>query len=343
MTPAVSAHMATRSRWLALPLLALLGLVVLQPGQVPVEALLQGDPTIEDRSHRAAKAEAALLISVVRDGEVVLVAGDHGLILRSSDGGKSFRQIVTPTRRMLTSIILDANGIAFAAGHDTTVLRSLDRGLTWQSVHCDPEANLALFTIQSIDGKRIVAAGSFGTVLISDDGGDNWHQQLISEDGPHIFSLQNTTSRLVATGEFGSIYESTNGGDTWQLLESPYDGSFFHIMALEASKLLVMGLRGNLWEGEPGNWKRIDSASEASLFGGCRLSDSAIVVVGDEGRALRRSPEGQWQDVSPGERRILSSAVELPGGALLIVGEKGLLRPQQRDGGAGGSDQGGRR
>ncbi|RTZ89357.1 MAG: hypothetical protein DSY81_01915 [Bacillota bacterium] len=343
MTRAVSAQMVTRCRWLALPLLALLGLVVLQPGQVPVEALLQRDTTIEDRSHLAAKAESALLISVVREGEVVLVAGDHGLILRSTDGGKSFRQIVTPTRRMLTSIVLGENGIAFAAGHDTTVLRSLDRGLTWQSVHCDPEANLALFTIQSIDGKRIVAAGSFGTVMISDDGGDNWRQQLISEDGPHIFSLQNTTSRLIATGEFGSIFESTNGGDTWQLLESPYDGSFFHIMALEPSTLLVMGLRGNLWEGEPGNWKRIETSSEASLFGGCRLSDSGIVVVGDEGLALRRSPEGRWQDISPGERRILSSVVELPGGELLIVGEKGFVRPQPRDDGAEGSSQEGRR
>lgn len=343
MKRAVSAHIVARHRWLAMSLLALLGLVVLYPRQIPAEALLQRDTTIEDRSYRAAKAESALLISVVRDGEVVLVAGDHGLILRSRDGGKSFRQIVTPTRRMLTSIVLDDNGIAFAAGHDTTVLRSLDRGLTWQSVHCDPEANLALFTIQSIDGKRIVAAGSFGTVLISDDGGDNWRQQLISEDGPHIFSLQNTTSRLVATGEFGSIFESTNGGDSWQLLESPYDGSFFHVMPLEPSSLILMGLRGNLWEGEPGNWKRIETSSEASLFGGCRLSDSGIVVVGDEGRALRRSPDGQWQDVSPGERRILSSVVELPDGELLIVGEKGILRPMQRADGADGSSQEGRR
>ena len=74
MKRAVSAHIVARHRWLAMSLLALLGLVVLYPRQIPAEALLQRDTTIEDRSYRAAKAESALLISVVRDGEVV--AGD---------------------------------------------------------------------------------------------------------------------------------------------------------------------------------------------------------------------------------------------------------------------------
>jgi hypothetical protein len=87
--------------------------------------------------------------------------------------------------------------------------------------------------------------------------------------------------------------------------------------------IIVMGLRGNLWEGHPGRWKRIDSGSEAALFGGCRVGTDEVIVVGDEGRALHRSADGSWSDISPGERRILSTAVLLPDGKLQLFGEKG--------------------
>jgi photosystem II stability/assembly factor-like uncharacterized protein len=303
--------------------LALVGAFLLSFCIDPAEARVEDNPTVAARSHMADKAESALLVGATCVGDVVLVSGNHGLILRSADGGKTYQQIEAPTRRMLTAIILDAQGTAFAVGHDTTVLRSRDSGLSWQSVYCDPEADLGLFSIQAIGDSRVVAVGAFGTLLISDDGGDHWKQELISEDGPHLYSLQKSAERLVVTGEFGSIFESRDGGDVWTALESPYDGTFFHVMIDSPDSIIVMGLRGNLWEGHPGRWKRIDSGSEAALFGGCRVGTDEVIVVGDEGRALHRSADGNWSDVSPGERRIISTAILLPDGNLLFLGDKG--------------------
>ena len=314
--------MLTDQRMLVL-VLALVGGFLLSVRIDRAEARVGGDSTIDDRSHRAAKAPAALLVGATCVGDVVLVAGDHGLILRSADGGKSYDQIVTPTRRMLTAIILDDQGTSFAVGHDTTVLRSRDSGVSWQSVYCDPEVDLGLFSIVALDDSRVIAVGAFGTLLISDDGGDHWNQELISEDGPHLYSLQKSDDRLVVTGEFGSIFESRDGGDDWIPLESPYDGTFFHVLIDSPDSIIVMGLRGNLWEGQPGLWKRIDSGSEAALFGGCRIGPDQVVVVGDEGRVLHRSADGTWSDISPGERRIISTAILLPDGSIQLFGEKG--------------------
>ena len=148
--------------------LALVGAFLLSFCIDPAEARVEDNPTVAARSHMADKAESALLVGATCVGDVVLVSGNHGLILRSADGGKTYQQIEAPTRRMLTAIILDAQGTAFAVGHDTTVLRSRDSGLSWQSVYCDPEADLGLFSIQAIGDSRVVAVGAFGTLLISD-------------------------------------------------------------------------------------------------------------------------------------------------------------------------------
>ena len=147
--------------------LALVGAFLLSFCIDPAEARVEDNPTVAARSHMADKAESALLVGATCVGDVVLVSGNHGLILRSADGGKTYQQIEAPTRRMLTAIILDSQGTAFAVGHDTTVLRSRDSGLSWQSVYCDPEADLGLFSIQAIGDSRVVAVGAFGTLLIS--------------------------------------------------------------------------------------------------------------------------------------------------------------------------------
>ena len=279
---------------------------------------------IPDRSYPAPKGHSALLVAAAVYDDLVLMVGERGLIYRSTDAGKNFKQIETPTRRMLCSVTLGKGGLAYAVGPDMPVLRSRDGGLNWQRVHGDPAADLALFSVVVLDDGKVIAVGSFGTVLISEDGGEQWQQQLISEDGPHLYSIQETGSGLVVVGEFGSIFHSQDGAGNWEAAESPYEGTFFHVVSLEDSgSLLLLGLRGNLWEGKDGDWKRVDSGSEASLFGGSILADGEVVVVGDEGRVLIRSVDGKWQDQSPGERRLLSSAVALPDGSVLVVGEKG--------------------
>ena len=284
----------------------------------------QDPENVPDRSHPAPKGAKALFIAAAVRDDLVLLVGERGLIFRSTDAGKNFQQIEAPTRRMLCSVVLGEDGLAYAVGHDKTVLRSRDSGLNWELVHRDPEADLALFSVIALDGAKVIAVGSFGTVLISEDEGQQWRLEVISEDGPHLYSIQPTGSGLVIVGEFGSIFESHDAAASWTAADSPYEGTFFHVIPLDVSgDLLLLGLRGNLWEGNSGDWKRVDAGSEASLFGGSTLAGGEVVVVGDEGRVLIRSADGQWQDRSPGERRLLSSAVALPDGSILVVGEKG--------------------
>mgnify|MGYP003334971523 CR=1 FL=1 len=255
----------------------------------------------------------------------VLLVGERGLILLSTDRGRSFEQVIAPTRRLLSDVLLRHDGIAIAVGHESTVLRSTDGGEKWQVVHHDPEQDLALFSISDAGNGNLVAVGAFGLVLVSSDDGLTWEQKLVSEDGPHLYSVRTHSDGLVTVGEFGSIYSSRDQGQSWNPLPSPYEGTLFDILIMK-DRWILMGLRGNLWEGSASEWSQIRHGSEATLFGGAMLSDETIVVVGAEGVTLVRSPEsGEWKHrvIREDDRRLLSAPLPLLDDSVLGLGEKG--------------------
>jgi photosystem II stability/assembly factor-like uncharacterized protein len=68
-------------------------------------------------------------------------------------------------------------GVGNAPTGDTGyIVRSLDRGRTWQKMEMSPEANTTIFCIATHPGdpNLIVACSRYGQIFISDDGGDTW-------------------------------------------------------------------------------------------------------------------------------------------------------------------------
>ena len=188
------------------------------------------------------KRSEALYVSGAVSGDRVLLVGERGLILLSKDGGDRYAQIDAPTRRLLSDVILREDGVAIAVGHESTVLRSTDFGESWQVVHHDPDQDLALFSVIDSGAGKIVAVGAFGLVLTSSDDGMTWEQGLISEDGPHLYSVKKTDDALVTVGEFGSLYKSQDDGKSWTLLPTPYEGTLFDIL-VKGDQWILMGLQ----------------------------------------------------------------------------------------------------
>ena len=153
-----------------------------------------------------------------------------------------------------------------------------------------------------------------------------WEQFLVSEDGPHLYSVRVHSEGLLAVGEFGSLFSSKDHGENWKMLPVPYEGTLFDILIMK-DRWILMGLRGNLWEGNASEWKQIDHGSEATLFGGAMLTDDTVIVVGAEGVTLIRSPEtGEWTHkiIQEKDRRLLSAPLPLLDNSVLGLGEKGF-------------------
>ena len=71
------------------------------------------------------------------DSRIVAV-GDRGKILYSDDQGDHWKQAVTPSEVLLTSVCFADARHGWAVGHDAVVLGSDDGGETWTVQYSDP-------------------------------------------------------------------------------------------------------------------------------------------------------------------------------------------------------------
>ena len=296
-------------------------------------------------SHLAA---SSLLLDGSTAGPRLIVVGERGHVLFSDDDGATWTQAQVPVRVMLTSVrMLDAQ-TGWAVGHDAVILRTRDRGETWQLVHHAPQAQLPLLDVWFRDADNGFAVGAFGTFLASADGGDTWTcrnacwEDDDGESGPPLLHAPDSdfeddfhlnaivpagAGRLYLAGEAGVLYRSDDNGETWRALPSPYSGSWFGALALDADTLLVAGLRGRLFRSEDAgeSWAQIDTGTTATLTDFVQVNPDLILITGLAGALLTSRDNGLSVSYRPlPARQGISAALATAGGSVVLVGESGV-------------------
>ena len=282
---------------------------------------------------QAPLAIESLLIDGAAAGSRLVVVGERGHVLVSTDGGGSWKQARVPVRALLTAVHMHDERTGWAVGHDAVILRTDDGGETWRLVHQAPEEELPLLDVWFRDDRTGFAIGAYGYFLVTRDGGDTWVSRAIGEDDFHLNALVpagpqgKASQRLYIAAEAGVAYRSDDGGETWRELPSPYSGSWYGALALNHDELLLMGLRGHLFRsGDAGEtWTRVATGTNATLTGAIRLPTGVILVTGLEGSVLTSRDGG----LSVSSRRLrsregISAAVPLARGGALLIGEFGV-------------------
>jgi photosystem II stability/assembly factor-like uncharacterized protein len=96
-------------------------------------------------------------------GETVLVAGEQGLVLLSTDSGRSFRRLDTPYKGSFFSCELPADGRLVLAGLRGNVLQSSDGGTRWETLAMPMPASV---TATALDGGgQLVAVNQAGFAM----------------------------------------------------------------------------------------------------------------------------------------------------------------------------------
>ena len=287
---------------------------------------------------KAPLAIASLLLDGAAVGSRVVVVGERGHVLVSTDNGASWAQAEVPTRALLTAVHMHDERVGWAVGHDAVILRTADGGATWTMVHQAPEEELPLLDVWFRDDRIGFAVGAYGYFLATEDGGETWISRAVSEDDFHLNALIPATETereshpsrpLYMAAEAGVAYRSDDGGATWRELPSPYAGSWFGGLALDENRLLLAGLRGHLFRSEDGGdtWTEVTTGTQATLTGAIRLPSGSIVVTGLEGSVLVSEDAGR----SVSSRRLpsrqgISAALPLSDGGVLLIGEFGVRR-----------------
>lgn len=114
-------------------------------------------------SARLPNPKAQHLYAARQRGKTVLVAGEQGLALLSTDGGRSFRPLDVPYKGSFFACELPADGRLVLAGLRGTVLQSADGGERWDTLAMPMPASV---TATALDGNgRLIAVNQAGFAL----------------------------------------------------------------------------------------------------------------------------------------------------------------------------------
>lgn len=280
-------------------------------------------------------ATRAMVLGSTLAGERIVSVGDHGVILLSDDGGKSYRQARSvPTRATLNSVQFISSHEGWAVGQWGVVLHTVDGGDTWTLQRDDRAADRPLWTVWFKDANVGLAAGLWGLLLRTADGGKTWAEVSLpssSDSGrgsdKNLFSLFPAREHeIFIAAERGTVFRSSDDGQTWREMNTGNAGTFWTGMATKNGTLLVAGVRGRIFRSEDNGatWAEVSSGSKSSITSMAQLPDGRIVAVGLDGITLQ-SIDGarSFSLTARGDRLPLTSVVSSPGGAPLVFSANG--------------------
>ena len=294
---------------------------------------------------QAPLAIESLLLDGAAAGSRLIVVGERGHVLVSTDNGERWIQASVPTRAMLTAVYMHDERIGWAVGHDAVIVRTADGGETWRLVHQAPEEERPLLDVWFRDSRNGFAVGAYGYFLATEDGGETWTSRAISEDDFHLNALipapereaesrRSEEQRLYLAAEAGVAYRSDDGGATWRELPSPYTGSWFGALTFDEDRIVLLGLRGHLFRSEDAgeSWVQVPTQTNATLTGAVRLPSGAVLITGLEGVLLTSEDDGHSVSFTRlASRQGISAALPLAGGDVLLIGEFGVRRLSRDD------------
>lgn len=129
----------------------------------------------EDMQGIVEPGDIVLYSASFADADVVGVAGEFGVILISTDGGRTFQFRGSGVETTLFGIFFADKQRGWAVGMEQVLLETHDGGATWQKkpVKAPPGFSLALFDLE-VRGNLGWAVGNSGYLLTSTDAGANW-------------------------------------------------------------------------------------------------------------------------------------------------------------------------
>lgn len=282
----------------------------------------------------ARKAARSLLLDSVKlnNGRLVVV-GERGHILYSDDQAQSWQQAVVPTRATLTTIARAGEALV-VGGHDTTLLRSVDNGVSWQLISAEPDNEKPVLDVFFVDDKKGFAVGAYGYFARTVDAGATWSSVEIPAFDipdfgfPHLYRIaKNDNNDLFLVGEAGFFARSSDNGESWKSQSFPYEGTLFSVITTRQHHILVSGMRGHLFRSEDDGktFKSVSTELRSGLNDLIELDDGRIIVVGMDGMVLQtRTGESQVQRQQRDNRKAISSVTPLNAHQLLLTAEDGV-------------------
>lgn len=229
-------------------------------------------------------------------------------------------------------------------GNHGAILLSDDDGKTFRQAKAVP-TRATLTAVTFSDEKHGWAAGHWGVILHTADGGENWTMQRsdIATDRPLFSVYFQNASEGWAVGLWSLMLHTTDGGKTWSEVTVPVpegakkaDANLYAMVGANDGALYVAAERGLLLKSADGGktWAYCQTGEKGSLWSALVLRDGSVLAGGLRGALIRSADGGRtWASVRPDG--FLSSVTALAQGAdgrVTAVGLDGLVLSSQDNG-----------
>lgn len=249
------------------------------------------------------------LFAVTFNGAMGIAVGAVGDIRESTDAGRTWKQVKSPTQQALLGVAMNAER-AIAVGQKGTILVR-DKSGEWRAVEqsVSKERLFAIAMTEKAAGSSpvAIAVGSFGALLRSTDGGAHWESvaprwQDYSVDGadPNLYSVHvGDDGTILIAGEFGIVARSTDNGATW---ESKHKGAAtLFDLALQANGVgYAVGQDGEVVKTVDGgvSWANVDAGIKTNLLAVAIDPNGRIYATGMHETYAGRDDGKPWSELA---------------------------------------------
>lgn len=174
--------------------------------------------------------------------------GAYGMLYTTNNGGTQWRygaaQLSNRDRYHLYSLAATADGVLFTGGELGILYRSVDNGVSWESLTSPYDGSLFGLTI--VNGNHVLCYGLRGNMYLSKDTGNSW-QALASENAASLFAdLALPDGNLLLAGATGALLASTDNGASFHVNYHNSRYSFTALAATSDGNVLLASINGLL-------------------------------------------------------------------------------------------------
>lgn len=177
------------------------------------------------------------------DANHVIAVGAFGLCMGTNDGGRTWqRRQILDADSHLNRLTRGSSGTFYLAGEHGTLLRSIDRGVTWRAIKSPYDGSF--YGILPLEIRTLLAHGLRGRIYRSTDNGDRW-QEVPNEQRVLIAAaVKLNRGTIVAAGQARALFVSSDEGKTFVALPSGLTTAIAELIETPDGSLLALGEGG---------------------------------------------------------------------------------------------------
>lgn len=256
--------------------------------------------------------------------------GHDGVVLSSADGGATWarqfdgdagnRQVLAFARQRVERLSRQVESAGGAKRLEAEkALETAEDALAGVESAAKFGPSRPLLGVWFRDAKQGYAVGAFGMAFATRDGGSTWRliaDRLPNDRDLHLYAVASPAPGVILiAGEEGRIYRSTDDGETWQGLPSLTKGSLYGLEVVDRAgqkRVIAFGFGGKVFRSDDlgASWVPVASGADSALFGGAVRPGGQVLLVGNNGIAVRSVDGGETFRASQakGGRPLMAAA-----------------------------------